>query len=137
MLTLGISYARAADTRVPDAVASEFSLNFTQVSNVQWENFDNYFKVSFNHHGIFLYAFYTADGELMGVASNVTADKLPENLLSRVKSKYSGYWITELSRFSINNKTGYSITLENADKKIILKTYDHQQWQLYRTINKS
>ncbi len=98
---------------------------------VTWENFGNYFKATFWFKGKTIYAFYSEDGEFMGDAKNVLSDKLPEVLLTEIKTKFQGYWITDLSEYHVNDKNSFLVTLENADQKVVLKADNNQHWLLY------
>jgi hypothetical protein len=78
-----------------------------------------------------MYVFYSDNAELMGIAKNVLSDKLPALLQAGLKKKYPEFWITGLSKYVIADKTGFLVTIENADEKIVLKTDDNQHWQVY------
>jgi hypothetical protein len=73
----------------------------------------------------------------MGIAGNLPADKLPQPLQNILKEKYSGYWITELYQFTINTTPGYLITIENADRKVMLKAEANKSWSFYAEVKKS
>jgi hypothetical protein len=78
-----------------------------------------------------MYVFYSDNAELMGIAKNVLSDKLPALLQAGLKNKYPEFWITGLAKYVIADKTGFFVTIENADEKIVLKTNDNQHWQVY------
>jgi len=137
IFTFTATYAKTSDTKVPESVTSEFNSDFSQASNVQWEKIADYFKVSFNQHGVVLYAFYTDDADFMGIANYMLSDKLPVSLKSEIKKNYPGYWITDLIKYSIKDKPGYYVALENANQKIMLKTDRNENWYVYKTIAKS
>ncbi len=137
MLIISATYADSADRHIPVSVMSAFRSDFSYASNVNWELFNGYYKASFNEHGITLYAFYTSDGEFMGLATYLLSDRLPISLQSEIKEKYKGYWITDLFHFNINNVPGYFITLENADRKIMLKAEKYNSWSFYSEMKKS
>lgn len=137
ILIFSVSYAEGNNNPVPAKVSSVFSSDFSLANNVHWEVIDGYYKASFNEHGTTLYAFYTADGEFMGMATYLRSDSLPVDLQSSIKEKYSGYWITDLFHFNIDNTPGYFITLENADHKIMLKADENKTWSFYSEVKKS
>lgn len=137
MLLFSASYAEGNNTPVPEKVSFVFASDFSYANNVHWELIDGYYKASFDEHGATLYAFYTADGEFMGVATYLRSDRLPVALQSVLKEKYTGYWITDLFQFNVNNTPGYLITLENADRKILLKAEENRNWSFYSEVKKS
>ncbi len=134
ILTITVGYAAKIDSNVPQYVESAFNSNFNFAKNVQWQKMDNYYEVIFNQHGRTLFAFYSEDADFMGIANYILSDRLPETLKSDLKTKYSNYWISDLFTYSINDKPGYVVTLENADQKIMLKSDNGKTWHLYRSV---
>ncbi|MDP9041260.1 MAG: hypothetical protein M3N30_04710 [Bacteroidota bacterium] len=130
-------YANKEGQKVPASVATEFTLDFSHASEVKWEITDTYYKASFIEHGQIMYAFYTSDGERMGIAYNILSDRLPASLLSELKVKYSDYWITDLIHLSIKNDSGFIVTLENGDQKIMLKADENKSWMFYSMSTKN
>jgi hypothetical protein len=137
IFTFTASYAKSSDTKVPESITSEFNSDFSQARNVQWEKIADYFKVSFNQNGVVLFAFYTEDADFMGIANNMLSNKLPASLQSEIKKNYKDYWVVDLFKYSIKDKPGYFIALENANQVIMLKSERNQNWYLYKTIVKS
>jgi hypothetical protein len=137
ILIFSAAYAEGNNNPVPAKVSSMFSSDFSYANNVHWEVMDRYYKVSFIDHGSALNAFYTMDGEFMGMAAYMLSDRLPVALQSVIKEKYSGYWIADLFHFNIDNTPGYFITLENADRKIMLKAEENKSWSFYSEVKKS
>jgi hypothetical protein len=131
VLIANILFANTAKSLIPESVVSEFSSTFLCAEEVRWQGFGNYYKAEFRQNGEVLYVFYSDDAEFMGIAKNILSDNLPDLLRARIKNKYSGYWITDLARYEIADKTGFLVTIENADEKIVLKTSDSQHWQVY------
>lgn len=131
VLTANAIFAESDRARIPESVVSAFTSTFVHVREVRWENFGNYFKASFIQRGKTMYAFYSDNAEFMGIAKNILSDRLPVILQAGIKSKYPGYWITDLANYQVGDKGGFLVTLENADQKIVLKTEDNQHWQVY------
>jgi hypothetical protein len=131
VLIANVMFANTGKSSVPEFVVSAFYQTFSHAREVSWENFGNYFKATFWKKGKTIYAFYSENGDFIGVAKNVLSDRLPEVLRTEIKSKFQGYWISDLSEYHVNDSNGFVITLENADKKIVLKAENSQHWQLY------
>ena len=132
-LTITAGYAANKVGDVPQYVESAFNSNFNFAKNVQWQKMDNYYEVIFNQHGRTLFAFYSEDADFMGIANYILSDRLPVSLKADLKTKYSNYWISDLFTYSINDKPGYVVTLENVDQKIMLKSNNGKTWHLYRS----
>jgi hypothetical protein len=131
LLMANILLANTRETMVPEPVASAFNSHFSYATEVQWEGWGNYYKATFRENDHTMYVFYSDNAELMGIAKNVLSDKLPALLQAGLKNKYPEFWITELAKYVIADKTGFFVTIENADEKIVLKTNDNQHWQVY------
>jgi hypothetical protein len=131
LLIANILLANTRETMVPETVAAAFNSNFSQATEVRWEGWGNYYKATFTQNDHTLYVFFSDNAELMGIAKNVLSDKLPVLLQEGLKNKYPDFWITELAKYVISDKTGFLITIENADEKIVLKAMDNQHWQVY------
>jgi hypothetical protein len=130
----------AADPKsmpVPVRVEAQFSQQFAHAMDVRWEEGKNFFKATFENWGRTLFAFYAGNGDLMGVATNLSSSTLPEPLQTQIKQSYSGYWITDLFGYHNVNEKGFVVTLENADKIVVLKAVSDDRWSVYQTKLKS
>ncbi len=134
LLIISTSFAKNTGSFVPENVSAEFSRSFSFASDVNWENVSGFYKVSFTIFNKTLFAFYTADAEFMGIAINMPVDQLPAALQSKLKTDYINYWVTDLFRVDGSAVTGYYITLESADRKIMLKSEGNNSWTFYKTL---
>jgi hypothetical protein len=129
-------FANSSNSPVPVSVESAFSQNFVHVRQVRWDSFGNYYKATFTQRGETMYVFFSDNAEIMGMAKNVLSNRLPISLQTAIKSRLQDYWITDLVEYKVAGKDGYLATIENADKKIVLKSEDNQHWQVYTIENK-
>jgi hypothetical protein len=136
ILTLSVSFANGND-EIPSGINANFTRHFGEAKNVNWEKIDSYYKASFDLNGTELFAFYTQDADFIGIAHYLTSDRLPLMLQADLKMNYKGYWITDLFEYSVNQEPGYSVTLENADQKITLKSDNLSNWDFYKNIKKN
>ncbi len=118
---------------VPVLVEDQFSQQFAHAMDVQWEEGKNFFKATFEDWGRTLFAFYADNGDLMGVATNLSSRNLPERLQAQIKKSYEGYWITDLFAYHNQDEKAFVVTLENADKVIVLKAAGEGGWIVYQT----
>ncbi len=70
------------------------------------------------------------------VTRNILSDRLPARLLAPIKKTYKDYWITGLSQTTSNGKNSYCITVENADKKIIMNATASKNWSVTSVVAK-
>lgn len=141
IMTLAIAvsslFVFAADKNVNENVLNAFNAEFTGATEVNWTETDGVYKAAFVFNNQPISAFFSADGELMGVARNISSLELPTTLQNKLKADYGDFWITALSEISNNNEdTDYYITMENADAKVILKS-NGRKWNLVKKITKA
>jgi hypothetical protein len=134
----GSTYAAASKSKepVPVRIEDQFSQQFTHAMDVRWEAGRNFFKATFEDWGRTLFAFYADNGDLMGVATNLSSRNLPERLQGQIKKSYAGYWITDLFGYHNMDEKGFVITLESADKVVVLKAVGEDGWSVYKTTSK-
>lgn len=135
----GATYAAptASKSDVPVEVKAEFTEQFTAATDVKWEEGNNFFKATFEDWGRTLFAFYADNGDLMGVATNLSSSTLPARLQTQIKHSWSGYWITDLFGYHNADEKGYVMTLENADRVVVLKAVGDGGWNVYKTTMKN
>lgn len=137
MLAITISTLSAfAGEEVNPRVLASFKNEFASAKEVTWTVTADYFKAEFTFNGQYVNAFYNTDGELMGLTRNITSLELPMNLQASLKKSYEDFWISDLFEITRSNNTGYYITLENADTKIVLKATAGEDWSVYKKIKK-
>jgi hypothetical protein len=120
------------EERINSKVANSFKKEFSQASDVKWHTGKDYVKATFKMNDQVMYAYYNAEGTLLGVTRNLTTSQLPINLLSDVKKNYSATWVTDLFEMANTDETSYYITLEDADQTIVLKSVGSNGWNVYK-----
>jgi hypothetical protein len=136
ILTFAASFASGTNKEIPNTIKNDFSRHFAAAKNVNWEKENDYYKASFAIQGSTLFVYYSSDDDFIGIAHNITSDKLPMMLQASLKMNYPGYWITDLVEYSVRHEPGYSIKLENADQSIILKSDNLSNWYVYKKLKK-
>ena len=133
VLLTGLSvFAAKHDERdVNQSVIRSFHNEFINAKNIRWEQKTGYVKVEFTLNDQVLFAYYDNDGKLTAIVRNIVSDQLPISLLTSLKKEYTGYWISELFELASDNQTTYYVTLENAEKKIVLRSNGLEFWDVY------
>ena len=132
MLMMGVSaFAANNDEVINQQVLRTFKKDFATASNIKWEQKDTYTRATFSLNGQVLFAYYNTNGDLQAVVRNIVSDQLPITLLSDLKKDYSEYWITDLFEIASDDQTNYYITLENSEKKIVLKSQGTNFWNVF------
>lgn len=137
MLVMGISNLFANNFEgVNEQVLKSFNKEFALAREVNWEVNKQFIKVNFSLNGQILIAYYSADGERIAMARNVTTPQLPMSLNNGLKESYSGYWVTDLFELTRKGESTYYVTIENADQKIILNSLGIDGWAKYKSEKK-
>jgi hypothetical protein len=137
--TVSTSFANSKPNRSDDpnsSIKASFKKDFKTAEIISVDNTRQFTKVTFSMNGSILFAFYSGSGDLMAVTRNVLSTQLPMNLANSLKTKYGDYWISDL--FEIDAEAGnfYYITLENADRRIILRSIGIDSWETFDTQRK-
>lgn len=144
MLTLAIAVctlslsAFAGEVRnVSEKVLKAFNAEFNTAKEVEWTVGSDYYMASFRYNDNYVYAYYSEEGELLGLSRNISPVDLPLNLQTSLKKEYTSYWVSDLLEVAKSESTSYYITLENADTKIVLKASGGNGWSQYKKVKKS
>ena len=136
LLTVGVSSSFARNTNNDnDNNSVSFRKDFSQAELLSTSTVSDYTKVTFKMNGAVLTAFYSNKGELIAITHNITVSQLPLTLMMQVKKTYGNYWISDLFELNTNGETNYYITLENADKKITLRSSENT-WEQFSKATK-
>ncbi|MDP4149715.1 MAG: hypothetical protein Q8927_07135 [Bacteroidota bacterium] len=68
---------------------------------------------------------------------NILSTQLPVKLRSDVQKEFKSYWITELYRTGDKNHTAYTITVENPDRIVQMRSINAKTWVVVATKIKS
>jgi len=117
---------------VSQKAIQSFQKEFANAKEVKWESSKDFSKATFKMNEQVMFAYYSENGELLGVSRNIISSQLPINLLSELKKNYTQYWITDLFEMASSNETSYYVTLENADAVTVLKSAGSNGWEVYR-----
>ena len=129
--------AFAGEEAVAAKVLNAFKSEFNTAKEVEWTVSNDYYMAAFTYNDKHISAYYSADGELLGLTRYISTDYLPLNLQSNLKKNYSDYWISDLFEVAKNGETSYYLTLENADTKIVLKAQAGSDWSSYKKVKKA
>lgn len=129
--------AFASGNPVTEKVLESFQKEFPRISEVHWVDGDNFYRADFVMNTQHVSAFFSAEGELMGLTRYISSLQLPLNLMSELKNQYENYWITDLFEVNKDGSTLYYVTIENADLKLMLKAANGTAWSIYKKTRKS
>lgn len=131
------SNPKPVEPRVAPSVIRSFQKTFTAAQEADWTVAENFYKVQFAMSGQYVTAFYSPNGNLLGVTRNISSLQLPLTLQTELKKDYRDLWITDLFEVSNEDGTNYYVTLENSETKITLKGSADSKWTTYKKSRKA
>ena len=140
LMTLAIAIssivAFAGEENVSKDVLNSFNREFNGAKEVRWTTGSDFYKAVFVLNDQYITAFYNKDGEFLGMTRNISSLNLPMKLQSKIRTDYAEFWITDLFELSDNDGTHYYSTVENADSKVLLKSSDNTDWNIFKKMSK-
>ena len=130
-------FAGEETVTVSPRVLQSFQKDFTIAKDVSWDYGKEIFRASFTLRDQKIFAYYSAEGELMSVVRYINTTQLPFRLSNDLKDRYSKYWVSDLFEVNSNSDTKYYVTLENADSKIVLYSGSMGNWSVYNKNKKA
>jgi len=137
VLTMTTTFAYTGEESVNKKALNSFKSEFAGATDAAWTTGSNYYKVAFTMNDQKLFAFYNIDGEFMAVTRYISSFQLPLRLQTNLKNSYGSFWISDLFELASSDETGYYVTLESADTKIVLKSVDGNDWSVYQKRKKA
>lgn len=104
-----------------EKVLKSFNETFNSAQEVKWEEYNDYFTVSFVHSGIRSKVNYDRDGNMLGSIRYYAPELLPLNIINKLKNENKSkklFGVTEVTR---GNEVTYYVKIEDAKHWITLK----------------
>jgi hypothetical protein len=130
VLGLGNLFANSTEN-VSAKALKQFEKEYVHATNASWEVNKNYYKVTFENVGQMITVYYAGDGTKLATSRNIVSTQLPIKLQVDLKKIQKENWISDLFEFYSEEESGYYITLENADEKLIYRSLDASGWELF------
>jgi hypothetical protein len=125
LFALVIAASAFASPSSVNAIANaHFATSFSKAKSINWNSYGLYEKVSFVQDNEKVDAFYSKDGEMIGVTKVIALDKLPKSALKTITTDYTfpDYQLKECLVFTdANNEQSYFVSLDKANENIVLK----------------
>jgi hypothetical protein len=118
----------AGDEKINPAVENAFKSKFPGAVEVEWLAGPTYYKATFTYNDTKLFAIFSDDATLMGIARNISSPQLPYFLQTKLRKSFAHYWISDLYEMSNGEGFAYYVTLEDADNKVVLESKEGRDW---------
>lgn len=118
---------KAEAATVSYAVQTEFDEQFSDATNVAWTITSNTQKATFVQDGTSKTAFYSLQGEYLGVTENVPYRAIAAKAQKEIAAKYSGYSISDVIKLTTNDanagfdQTVYFVDVKNSTNEVLLR----------------
>ena len=131
IVMLSITNLFANSTEVSSKVLREFEKEYATAKDASWEINKNYVKVTFVNVDQVMSVYYGTDGTKLATSRNIRSNQLPIKLQVDLKKIQQKSWISDLFEFYSENESGYYVTLENADEKMIYRSLEGGAWEVF------
>jgi len=114
-------------TTVSYSVQNQFNADFSDATNVVWTITPNTQKASFTDNGVKMTAFYSLQGEYMGVTQDVTYSEISAKAKKQITDKYKDYDVNEVIKLVTNDsnvnfdQTVYFVDLKNPQSEVLVR----------------
>ncbi len=113
--------AFASGNEVSFDITKSLNKHFPKAENVKWTVKKEFVKANFKWHDTNIEAYYSQDGEFIGMGRSIEKDRLPLAALKEIDEKYADYTITDAVEFTYVDKgTSYYLSANNGKVKVIL-----------------
>ena len=120
----------AADIKTTEVLAT-FHNTFKYAKNVNFIEVNNMLKITFTEDSKSYIAYYTANGDLMGLSRLLSVSDLPAPLQDQLKRKYRGYEISEVYTIEMEGRSQYYVAISNETHQLILNS-PGKKWMVFK-----
>ncbi|WEK36694.1 MAG: hypothetical protein P0Y53_04195 [Candidatus Pseudobacter hemicellulosilyticus] len=120
-----------------EKVLKSFKETFANAEEVKWQEYDNYFTVSFVTGDIRSKVNYDKDGNMLGSIRYYKPQQLPLNLFTRLKKEFpkkSLFGVTEITTAS--NEVAYYVKMEDVKHWVTVKVDESGNCTVYEKYKK-
>lgn len=128
LLTIGM-FAKSTPTKPEPAVVNAFEATYGKQTNANWTCTAKGCEVTFELKGQMITAVYSHAGNLRWYERHIVSTQLPVALQMAMKNHMHNYWISDVKEQSGKTGTAYTVTMENANSKLVLTNIGNQ-WQV-------
>ena len=92
-------------SKVPAAVKSAFSTNFSEITNATWEKEHGNYEANFSQGGKKMSVTYDGKGTLLEAETEMAISQLPASVAAYIEKNYAGQKIKHASAIKMSNGT--------------------------------
>ena len=111
----------AAAYKVNEKVLKSFNETFAAAQDVKWEEYKNYYTVSFVHSGIRSKVNYDNNGYVIGSLRYYAPQNLPLNIYNRLRKEYSNKELYGVIEVTVEAEVTYFVKIQDEKSWITIK----------------
>lgn len=127
------SFAKDA-ANVSIKTKATFEKQFAGAQNVTWTVTENYTKASFIIAEESAEAFFTPEGQMIGISRKVDFKALPLKAIQQIRNDYPEYTVSESIEFEQESDKNYYVSLVKGNKKQILQVSTFGEVSVYNPV---
>ena len=129
------------NTSVTYKTATQFEADFKEATNVSWKTGSRCQQADFTIDGKRMSAFYSFDGQFMGLTHNVGAQAIPAKAMEKIEKQYKGYAVGRVIVLQTNttanpdlDPVAYFVDLKNDDKEVLVRITPQSDIEFFQQI---
>ncbi len=135
-LTVSLNYSFAKPTENANGqIMNSFHQDFKGAELISTKVSKTFAKLTFKQDNTIMCAFYSDGGELLALTRDIQISQLPLNLQESLKKYQSKGNITESFELKSDDQDSYYVTIETAEKKIVLHS-NGAGWETFSSTKK-
>jgi hypothetical protein len=107
---------------IASKVLDAFNRNFNNVKNIKWFTAENVYIVSFEQNDIRCRIDYDKEGNFLSSVRYYSENNLPFHILLKIKEKYKGKAIKDVTEVIKDNSILYSINVEDDENVYVVES---------------
>jgi len=120
-----------------EKVLRSFNETFTTAENVKWEEYSNYYAVSFSYSGIRSKVNYDKDGTIMSSIRYYDPMLLPSNILNKLKKEQPKRKLFGVTEVAVGEEVVYFVKLVDDKHWITLRIDSQGNSEVYEKYRKA
>ena len=126
----------SAQAEINQKVLQSFRAVFAEAKHIKWTEYPDHYYVSFMQNDILVKASYDKDGNLLNSMRYYKEQRLPLNILYKVKRAYPTKTVDIVTEVSDNDGTVYFVQLKDDKGWTVIKSDESGNFEETDRINK-
>jgi hypothetical protein len=121
--------------------SNQFDADFKDATNVTWKTGTRCQQADFTVDGQRMSAFYSFDGQFMGLTHNVSVKAIPAKAMEKIEKQYKGYSVGRVIVLQTNttlnpdlDPVAYFVDLRNDDKEVLVRITPQSNIEFFQQI---